>query len=278
MEENDLKNKNEISLIEKINPIIIFKNLFQFFNKENEIILPLLLSEISPQYKLKFEQSTEKILNDDHEENINIKIEVNKLIKLFNFFLNCKNIYKELYFENNLDITTINDPIMDMYNKVEKITKNINEVGINYKKLFYNYLSNVPFINISPCCSIMNIIYWNEYYKKKDDKNNNKQKIINVILYLNEEIAKYRINDIFGEIIFNQNNYYIKKNKIYFDVKIFMNVIKNIYNFFKEPRKIIVNGGDKIIKHNFKNNEFFIDSILFKLNFKSNSLLIIHRV
>lgn len=274
MEEKiDLKNKKEISLLEKIDSTIIVKHLFHFFNKENEIILPLLLSEVNPQLKIKIEKNGEQILNNDNLENI--KTHTNKLIKLYIFFLNCKHIYKEQYFTNNMDITKISDPIMDMYDRVEKETKNINEGEINYKKCFYKFLLNINFINISPCGSIMNIIYWNEYYKKKD---NNKQKIKNVILYLNDEIAKFRINDLFGELIFNHNNYTIKKNKIFFDEKLFMNVIKNIYKLFKEPRKIIVNGGDKIFKHNFKNNEFIFDSILYKLTFKSNSLLIIHRV
>ena len=272
MEKNiELKNNKEISLIEKIDSTIIVKHLFHFFNKENEIILPLLLSEANPQLKIKLEKVGEQIINNDTPDNI--KIHTNKLIKLYTFFMNCKNIYKEQNFTN--DITKITDPIMDMYNKVEKETQNLNEGEINYKKYFYKFLLNVGFINISPCSSIMNIIYWNEYYKKKD---NNIQKIINVILDLSDEIAKCRINDLFGELIFNQNNYTIKRNKIFFDDKFFMNAIKNIYKLFKEPRKIIVNSGDKIIKHNFKKTEFILDNILFKLTFKSNSLLIIHRV
>ena len=203
MEEKiDLKNKKEISLLEKIDSTIIVKHLFHFFNKENEIILPLLLSEVNPQLKIKIEKNGEQILNNDNLENI--KTHTNKLIKLYIFFLNCKHIYKEQYFTNNMDITKISDPIMDMYDRVEKETKNINEGEINYKKCFYKFLLNINFINISPCGSIMNIIYWNEYYKKKD---NNKQKIKNVILYLNDEIAKFRINDLFGELIFNHNNY-----------------------------------------------------------------------
>ena len=164
-----------------------------------------------------------------------------------------------------------------MFNKIEKDTKDINESGLNYKKYFYNYLLNVPYINISPCCSLMNIIYFNEYYRQLNDKNK-KPKILNLILFIEEEISKCRINDLFGEIIFNQKNFVIKNNKIIFNYDLFINVISNIYREFYQPLRIIVNGGNKVIKHNFKKNEFIKDSILFKLTFKSDSLLIIHRV
>ena len=58
-----------------------------------------------------------------------------------------------------------------------------------------------------------------------------------------------------------------------------MKTINNIYKLFNEPKRIIVNGGDKKLKHNFKNkNEYIIDNILFKLLFKSDVILIIYRV
>ena len=102
-----------------------------------------------------------------------------------------------------------------MFNKVEKETDNINDYSLNHKKYFYNFLLNAPFINISPCCSLMNIIYFNEYYRNVK-KNNKKPKIRNVILLIKDELAKCRINDLFGEIIFNQNNFIIKNKSIYY--------------------------------------------------------------
>lgn len=271
----NLKVSKKISLLEKISPNIIITNIFQLFNNENKFVLPFLLSEINPEFLLKIEDSYKNSLINS---NNNIKTSINILMVLRNFFSNCKKIYIEQHNNKNVDNINLEDPILDMFNKAEKETNDIKYSGLNYKKYFYNFLLNLPFINISPCGSIMNIIYWNEYFKLNNNQKINKQKIINVILFLQEEIAKCRINDLFGEIIFNQNNYYIKKNKIFFDCNLFMNVISNVYRFFNHPIKIIVNGGDKIIKHNFKKNEFIIDSILFKLVFKTNSLLIIYRV
>ena len=275
-----IKSKREnSSLIEKISPKI-FNILFEFFNNEKKYILPFLLSELNYEYHNKIKNDFEIILNDRNIEKNN-KNEIQKLFILYNFFLNCKTIYKSQNLKENLDIIKIYDPIEDLFTKAEIETNNIKDSGLNYKKCFFNYLLNMPFINISPCCSLMNIIYWKDYYKKDNDndKIKKKQKILNVILYLKEEIAKCRINDLFGEIIFNQNNYRIKRRKIIFDCQLFMKIICDIYKLFNQPRKIIVNGGDKYIKHNFNNkNEFIIENILFKLEFKSDSLLIIHRV
>ena len=276
MEEKNEKTTNEVSLITKISPDVILNNLLQFFNNDNKYIFPLLLSKINPQSFEIIKNSAEKLLKS-HNITKKSRTEINNLIILYNFFFNSNKTYKEQYNNKNCDITKINDPIMDMFNKIEKDTKDINESGLNYKKYFYNYLLNVPYINISPCCSLMNIIYFNEYYRKLNDKNK-KPKILNLILFIEEEISKCRINDLFGEIIFNQKNFVIKNNKIIFNYDLFINVISNIYREFNHPLRIIINGGNKVIKHNFKKNEFIKDSILFKLAFKSDSLLIIHRV
>ena len=254
------KNQNEISLIEKILFKIVLNNIFPFFDKENKYILPLLLS------------------NTNYQENLlDIKDnETNQFMVLIKFFLNCKKIYKEQYLLNK-DMTNIDDPIFEIFNKVEDETNGIRDCGLNYKKYFYNYLLNVPYINISPCCSLMNIIYFNEYYQKIDNKHK-KPKILNLILLIKEDIALCRINDLFGEIIFTPKNFIIKNKKISFNCEMFLKAMSKIYGFFNQPKIIIINGGDKNIKHNFKKNEYIIESILFKLTFKSNSLLIIHRV
>ena len=275
MEVKNSKNENKISLLEKITQNNIITNIFKFFNDENKFIFPLLLSDINSEFLFQIENSFKKSLTN---ENDSIQEPINQLIILTKFFSNCKIIYKEQFVNNNFDISVLDDPIFHMFNKAEKETNKIMDFGLKHKKYFYYFLLNLPYINISPCSSLMNIIYWNEYYKIKNNNKNNKQKIINVILFLEDEIAKCRLNDLFGEIIFNKNNYYIKNNKIFFDCNLFMNVISNAYRLFNQPTKIIVNGGEKLIKHNFKKNEYIIDSILFKLNFKSNSLLIIHRV
>ena len=276
MEEKNEKTTNEVSLIAKIAPDIILNNLIQFFNNDNKYIFPILLSKINPQCFEIIKNSAEKLLKSQNIPK-KTRTEINNLIILYNFFSNCNKTYKEQYYNKNFDITKINDPIIDMFNKIKKDTKDINESGLNYKKYYYNYLLNVPYINISPCCSLMNIIYFNEYYRQLNDKNK-KPKILNLILFIEEEISKCRINDLFGEIIFNQKNFVIKNNKIIFNYDLFINVISNIYREFYQPLRIIVNGGNKVIKHNFKKNEFIKDSILFKLTFKSDSLLIIHRV
>ena len=276
MEEKNLNTKNEVSLIEKITPNVILNNLLQFFNNDNKYILSILFSDINAQFFEVIQNSAEEILKSKNIQK-KTRAEINNLIILYNFCSNFKKAYKAQYYSKNFDITKINDPIMEMLNTIEKETKDINESGLNYKKYFYNYLLNVPYINISPCCSLMNIIYFNEYYRKSNGKNK-KPKILNLILFVEEEISKCRINDLFGEIIFNQKNFVIKNNKIIFNYDLFINVISNIYREFYQPLRIIVNGGNKVIKHNFKKNEFIKDSILFKLTFKSDSLLIIHRV
>ena len=121
----------------------------------------------------------------------------------------------------------------------------------------------------------MNVIYFNEYYKNI----NKKPKIVNLILYLNDDVAKSRINDFFGGIILKPNDYNIKFKNINFNAETFMKIISDLYKLFDEPLKIIVNGDNKNIKHNFGNKTTFIfDQILFKLIFKSNSLFIIQRV
>ena len=264
MEETNSKNANESSLLQKINSNVIIKNIFPFFDKEKKYILPPLLSYSNSFNFLSIDK--EKILESE-------KNDANILLILIQFFINCKLAYKEQYLKNN-DIIKINDSILDMFNKAESETKGIVDSRFKYKKYFYNYLLTMPFINISPCCSLMNVIYFNEYYKKI----NNKQKILNLIIYLEEDIAFSRINDLFGEMIFTPKNFAIKGNKITFNGDLFLNAISNIYGVFNQPRAIIVNGGNKNFKHNFKKNEYIKDSILFKLNFKSNSLLIIHRV
>ena len=275
MEEIKTDDIKTTTLIERIPPKIIFNNLFPYFNKDNNFKLPLLLSELDLQYIQDLKTEAKDIINNENIDKGSIKM-VNDLMFLYNFFSNCKYYYKEqnLNFKNNLE--KMIDPIEDILNKAEKETVNISESGLNYKKYFYYFLMTLPFVNISPCASIMNVIYLKEYYSKIHNK---KQKIKYLILYLNEDIAKCKINDLFQEILLNQNNYYIRYNKINVNTKIFMYVISNIYKLYDQNTRIIINCGDKIIKHNFKNkNEFILDNILFKLNFISNSLLIIHRV
>ena len=259
------------SLLEKIPINVLFNYLSLFFNKNNELILPFLLSYLDNEFY-------SKILNYYNQTLIDEKIKESSenLINLNNFFLNCKSNYKFLYNNEKVIKGEIYDPIIEMYNKIEEKISNINAC-INLKKSFYFYLSNSPFINISPCCSLMNVIYIKEYYNNEIIKK--KQNILNVILYLKEDVAKFRINDLFGKIIFNKNNFKTKNNQIFFDYKLFMKTINDIYKFFNEPKRIIVNGGDKKLKHNFKNkNEYIIDNILFKIVFKSDIILIIYRV
>lgn len=272
MEKNALKNK--IPLIEKISSEIILKNIFPFLNNDNKYIFPFLLSNTNPLFFSSIQNTAENILkNKDNKRET--KNTINCVLASVKFFENCIKLYKEHL--KNSDITKINDPIADIFNQAEKETDNINDYRLNHKKYYYNFLLNVPFINISPCCSLMNVIYFNEYYRNIKE-NNKKPKIRNVILLINDEIAKCRINDLFGEIIFNQKNFIIKNKNISFNCELFMNMISNIYRVFDQPLRIIVNGGDKSIKQNFKKNEYIMENILYKLTFKSNSLLIIHRV
>jgi hypothetical protein len=275
MEEIEINNNiKKISLIERISPKIIFNSIFPFFNKEKKYILPLLLTDVDQVFIQNLKNDANKMLNEKEDKSKNKIIMINDLIILYDFFSNCKLAYKEQIINFNKNISQIIDPIEDILIKAEKETNNLINSGLNYKKYFYFYLMSLPYIIISPCTSIMNIIYLKEYYKS-----NKKQKIKYVILYLNEEVAKCRINDLFEEILFNQYNLVIKNKTINFDFKAFTYVISHIYKLYDINTKIIINCGDKTIKHNFKNkNEFIIDSVLFKIKYISNSLLIIFRV
>ena len=271
MEKQKKKEAINISLLEKIPLNVLFNYLSLFFNKNNKFILPFLLSCLNKEYH-------SKIINYYHQTLIdkNIKESYENLMNLYLFFLNCKSNYKLQFNNEKIYKGEMYDPIIEMYNKIEKEASNIN-ISINFKKCFYFYLSNSPFINISPCSSLMNIIYIKEYYNNEIIKK--KQNILNVILYLKEDVAKFRINDLFGKFIFNNNNFKIKNNQIIFNHQLFMNTINKIYKFFNGPKRIIVNGGDKKLNHNFKNKkEYIMDDILFKLILKSDSILIIYRV
>ena len=264
MKNLNLNDNNSKSLLEKISSIIILNKISNFLNNQKKYIIPYFLSSSNNN---KFNNTIETKSNLFIEENE--KIEIKKLITLMNFYKSCRQKYKE-YVKNK---EAINDPIEEIYNRIEKPNNNI---ILNYNKYFYYFLMNVPYINISPFCSLMNIIYFNEYYKKIKYK---KQKIVNLILYLNDEIAKSRINDILGEMILKSNDYIVKKKNINFNGENFLKIVNDLYKIYDEPIKIIVNSDNKNIKQNFKNKEnFIIDGILFKLTFKSNSLLIIHRV
>ena len=252
------------SLLEKITSIKILNTISNFLNNQKKYIIPYFLSNSNNN---RFNNKIETKSNLYIEENE--KTEIKKLIGLINFYKSCRQKYKE-YAKNK---EAMNDPIGEIYNKIEKSDNNI---ILNYNKYYYYFLMNVPYINISPFCSLMNIIYFNEYYNKIKHK---KQKIVNLILYLNDEIVKSRINDIIGEMILKPNDYIIKKKNINFNGDTFLKILNDLYKIYDEPIKIILIGDNKNIKNNFKNKEnFIIDSILFKLTFKSDSLLIIHRV
>ena len=267
MEKIILNNNIIISYLEKISSLKIFCTISNFLNKKKSYIIPLFLSDLNSQYQSKIEKESNIIINsDDIRENQ--KKEIKILIAVYKFYKSCKKIYKE-YISNK---ETFNDPIIEIYNKIEKYESSL---ILNYNKYYYYFLLNIPCINLSPFCSLMNIIFFNEYYKKTKKK----PKIINLILYLDEEVAKSRINDLFGEIILKPNDYIIKNKNINFNDETFFKIISELYKLFNEPKKIIVIGEKKNIKHNFKKKEkFIIDGILFKLKFKSNSLLIIYRV
>ena len=251
-------------LLEKITSIKILNTISNFLNNQKKYIIPYFLSSSNNnRFNIKIETKPNLYIEE------NEKTEIKKLIGLINFYKSCRQKYKE-YAKNK---EAMNDPIGEIYNKIEKSDNNI---ILNYNKYYYYFLMNVPYINISPFCSLMNIIYFNEYYNKIKHK---KQKIVNLILYLNDEIVKSRINDIIGEMILKPNDYIIKKKNINFNGDTFLKILNDLYKIYDEPIKIILIGDNKNIKHNFKNKEnFIIDSILFKLTFKSNSLLIIHRV
>ena len=265
MENLNLNNKN--CLIEKISSIKIFNLISCFLNNKKSYIIPLFLSNLNPQFHKRLEIELDTIINKKSIEE-NSKIELKRIIALNKFFLNCRKIYKE-YAKSK---ETYNDPIIELYNKIDKSENNL---ILNYTKYFYYFLLDVPYINLSPFCSLMNVIYFDEYYKNI----NKKPKIVNLILYLNDDVAKSRINDFFGGIILKPNDYNIKFKNINFNAETFMKIISDLYKLFDEPLKIIVNGDNKNIKHNFGNKTTFIfDQILFKLIFKSNSLFIIQRV
>jgi hypothetical protein len=265
MENLNLNNKN--CLIEKISSIKIFNLISCFLNNKKSYIIPLFLSNLNPQFHKRLEIELDTIINKKSIEE-NSKIELKRIIALNKFFLNCRKIYKE-YAKSK---ETYNDPIIELYNKIDKSENNL---ILNYTKYFYYFLLDVPYINLAPFCSLMNVIYFNEYYKNI----NKKPKIVNLILYLNDDVAKSRINDFFGGIILKPNDYNIKFKNINFNAETFMKIISDLYKLFDEPLKIIVNGDNKNIKHNFGNKTTFIfDQILFKLIFKSNSLFIIQRV
>ena len=267
MEKLILNNKNVKILFENISSIEIFNLISSFHNKNKNYIIPLFLSNLNDKFQAKLETESNSIINSKDTKEI-CKTEIKKLNALTNFFKSCKKIFKE--YLNNKE--RFNDPILEIYNRINKPD---NSLILNYNKYFYYFLLNLPCINLSPFCSLMNIIYFNEYYKNS----NKKQKIVNLILYLNDEVVKSRINDLFGGIILKPNDYTIKNKSIIFNGDTFIKIISDLYKLFNEPIKIVLNGDNKNIKNNFKNKEIFIiDGILFKINFKSNSLLIIHRV
>ena len=268
MENIIINNENKNSILEKISSIKIINIISNFINNKKRYIIPLFLSNLNPQFYTKIETESNLLLNS-HDTEKNEKTEIKRLIILTKFYKNCCKEYKE-YIKNK---NAINDPIIEIYNKIDKSDSSI----LNYNKYFYNFLINVSHINLSPFCSLMNIIYFNEYYKKIKD--NKKQKIVNLILCLNDEVAKSKINDLFGDIVLKPNDYVIKNKSINFNGENFIKIISKLYKLFNEPLKIVLNADNKNIKHNFKNKDtFIVDNILFKLLFKSNSLLIIYRV
>ena len=270
-----MNDNNTILILQKINPLIFFNYIYSYLDKENKYKLPLVILNLDNEYQSNLNTEIENILKNKNTNPL-IKHNIRQSYTLYKFFKNLKKIYIEKFFHEYSDITQFIDPINEMLTRAENESYNIKEYVSNYKKYFYYFLLNLPYINISLCTSLTNCIYWKDYYEKNNAK---KQKVINVILYLKEELSKMRINDFFQEIIFDQKNYIVKNKKIIFNSELFMNVINNIYQIFNEPRRIIVYSEDKDIKHNFKNKtEFIINSILFKLLFKSEFLLIIHRV
>ena len=179
MENIIINNENKNSILEKISSIKIINIISNFINNKKRYILPLFLSNLNPQFHTKIETESNLLLNSNVIEK-NEKTEIKRLIILTKFYKNCCKEYKE-YIKNK---NSINDPIIEIYNKIDKSDSSI----LNYNKYFYNFLINISHINLSPFCSLMNIIYFNEYYKKIKD--NKKQKIVNLILCLNDEVAK----------------------------------------------------------------------------------------
>ena len=274
--EEESKNDDIIKkpLIEQIPPNLILNSIFPYMNKENKYKYPLLLTYLDTEFIENLKTEANTIIKDKKNKNENNKNMVNDFIILYDFFYNCKLAYKEQVTNFKENLPKMIDPLEDILNKAEKETNNIINCSLNYKKYFYNFFMTLPCICISPCASIMNIIYLKEYYKL-----NKKQKIDYVILYIHDEVAKCRINDLFEEILFDKYNLVIGNRKISFDFKIFSQVISHIYKLFDINTRIIINSGNISIKQNFKNlNEFIIDSILFKIKYISNSLILIYRV
>ena len=258
---------NNNSLLGKISSIKIINLISIFLHNKKKYIIPYFISNLNFQFHTKIESESNKLINSESIEEKE-KTEIKKLIELNKFYINCHKIYKEYKKTKETYI----DPLSEIYDKIEKPE---NPLILNYHKYFYYFLVNVPYINLSPFCSMMNIIYFNEYYQKVKKR----PKIVNLILYFNDDIVKSRINDTFGEIIIKSNEYIIKNKSINFNCDILMKIISKFYKLYNEPLKIVVIGDNKNIKHNFKNKEhFIIEAILFRLKFKSNSLLIIQRV
>ena len=261
-------NDNNNSLLEKISSIKIFNSISKYLHDKKKYLIPYFLSKLNPQFLTKLQSETNKLINTKFLLEEKEKTEINKILILNQFYLGCNKIYNEYKTSKE----TYTDPILEIYNKIPKPE---NPFLLNYNKYFYYFLMNVPCLNISPFCSLMNIIFFNEYYQKKK----NKPKIANLILHFNDEIVKSRINDTFGEIIIKSNDYIIKNKSINFNCDTLMKIISEFYKKYNEPMKIVIICDNKNIKHNFKNKLHFVfDEILFKLFFKSNSLLIIQRV
>ena len=267
--EKIILNEKNTPLLEKISSIKIFNSISNYLNDKKKYFISLFISNLNIQFQEKLEKESNTLLNSDNIDE-NYKKEIKIIIELNNFYKSCRKEYKE-YIKNK---EQYDDPLIEIYNKINKSGYSL---VLNFNKYFYYFLSNVSHINLSPFCSLMNLIYYNEYYKKI--KKNKKPKIVNLILYLNDDVVKSRINDLFGEVILKQNDYTIKSKSINFNGEKFMKIISNLYKLFDEPLKIIIKGNNKNIKQNFlKKDIFIVEGILFKLKFKSNSLLIIYRV
>ena len=258
---------NNDSLLGKISSIKIFNSIYNFLHEKKKYIIPFFISNLNSQFNKKIEFESNILINSESIEEKE-KIQLKKLITLNKFYIKCNKIYKEYKTTKE----TYNDPLSEIYNKIEKPD---NSLLLNYQKYFNYFLMNVPYINLSPFCSMMNILYFNEYYQKLKTK----PKIVNLILYFNDDIVKSRINDTFGEIIIKPNEFIIKNKSINFNCDTLMKIIYKFYLLYNEPVKIIVIGDNKNIEHNFKNKLLFsFEGILFKLFFKTNSLLIIRRI
>ena len=258
---------NTNSLLGKISSIKIFNSIFNFLHEKKKYLIPFFISKLNSEFNTKIDKESNELINSELIKEKE-KNELKKIISLNKFYINCNKTYNEYKTTKE----TYKDPLSEIYNKISKPD---DALLLNYHKYFYYFLMNVPYINLSPFCSMINIIYFNEYYSKVKSR----PKIANLILYLNDDIVKSRINDTFGEIVIKSNEYVIKNKKINFNCDNLMKIIYKFYLLYNEPMKIIVIGDNKNIEHNFKNKSLFnFDGILFKLFFKTNSLLIIRRV